>query len=271
LLNSIGGSGFAGANIFQYALAPEDEARQIARHLAGAGQRNVMVLAPSGSWGTRVANAFADELTRAGGQVVTQAYYDRASNDPTAQIQATLGITDSNSRIQSVRSITGLDLGFVARPRPDIDAIFVAGYEPDRGAINPLRLIYPVLNRHARDIPVFITRDALDTDTQANRDLLGAYLLDIPWNLETGGPVADLRESTEAIWKAGGASNSRYFAFGYDAAAVALAIRRPAATWPMSSLTGNLNLSVDGRVERNLQWARVGAGGVVQPADPAAK
>jgi outer membrane PBP1 activator LpoA protein len=272
LLNTIGGSGFAGANIYQYALAPEDEARQIARQIAGAGQRNAMVLAPAGNWGTRVATAFTEELTRAGGQVVVQAYYDRGSSDLTAQVEATLGIADSNSRHQKIRGITGLDLGFVSRPRPDIDAIFVAGYAPDRRAINPLQQINPVLKAPgARNLPVYITQDGLDDNQQSNRDLLDMYLLDMPWSLETSGPAADLRASTEPVWKERGVRNSRYFAFGFDAATLALVIRNPATQWPLTGLTGRLNLTTDGRVERSLQWARVGNGGVVQPSDPAAR
>ncbi len=77
LLNNLGGSGFVGANLYQYALAPEDEARQIARQMLGSGQRNALVLAPAGDWGYRVAAAFAEELTRAGGRVVAQRAYDR--------------------------------------------------------------------------------------------------------------------------------------------------------------------------------------------------
>jgi uncharacterized protein len=272
LLNNIGGSGFAGANIYQYALAPEDEARQIARQIAGSGQRNAMVLAPAGSWGTRVATAFTEELTRAGGQVVVQAYYDRGSSDLTAQVEATIGITESDDRHQKIRNITGLDLGFVSRPRPDIDAIFVAGYRPDPGTINPFQQINPVLKAPgARNIPVYITQDGLDSNPQANRDLLDMFLLDMPWTLETSGPVADLRASTESIWSTRGLRESRYFAFGFDAATLALAIRRPSTAWPLNGLTGRLNLTIDGRVERSLQWARVGSGGVVQPADPATR
>jgi outer membrane PBP1 activator LpoA protein len=273
MLNTIGGSGFAGANIYQYALSPEDEARQIARQIAGAGQRNAMVLAPAGNWGTRVTTAFTEELTRSGGQVVVQAYYDRGSNDLTAQVEATLGIADSNSRHQKIRSVTGLsDLGFVSRPRPDIDAIFVAGYAPDRRAINPLQQINPVLKAPgARNIPVYITQDGLDENQQSNRDLLDMYLLDMPWSLESSGPAADLRAATEPLWKDRGVRNSRYFAFGFDAATLALVIRNPATQWPLGGLTGRLNLTTDGRVERSLQWARVGNGGVVQPSDPAAR
>jgi uncharacterized membrane protein len=97
------------------------------------------------------------------------------------------------------------------------------------------------------------------------------YVLDMPWMLESSGPAADLRTSTEAIWKARGARQSRYFAFGFDAATLAVAVRKPSTAWPLNGLTGRLNVTPDGRVERSLQWARVGSGGVVQPGDPAAQ
>lgn len=269
LLNTLPGSGFAGANIYQYGLAPEDEARQIARHIAGAGQRNALVLAPSNDWGNRVAAAFADELTRAGGQVVVQGRYERGISDLTDRVETALGVTESKNRHSRMQTITGMELGFEARPRPDIDAIFVAGYQPDPGTLNPLMLINPVLNRRARGIPVFITQDSLSTEASANRELLDMYLLDMPWILEASGPAADLRAATESAWSARGTRQSRFFAFGFDAANLALAVRGPASAWPIDGLTGRLNLTPDGRVERSLQWARIGAGGVVQAADPA--
>jgi uncharacterized protein len=128
-----------------------------------------------------------------------------------------------------------------------------------------------VLRVYARTLPVFINQDGLDANAQANRDLLDMYLLDMPWMLDTSGPVADLRTATESTWSARGLRQSRFFAFGYDAANLALAIRRPSTQWPLNGLTGRLDLTPEGRVERSLQWARVGNGGVVQPADPAAQ
>lgn len=269
LLNNLTGSGFAGANLYQYALAPEDEARQIARQMAGAGQRNAMVLAPGNDWGNRVTAAFTEELTRAGGQVVAQGRYDSASGDLQANVEAVLGIEESRNRYQKLKSLIG-EFGFEPRPRPDIDAIFVAGYT-DSATVNPILRIYPFLNKHAPGLPVFMTRDGLEADANANRDLLGISVLDTPWMLEASGPSADLRASTESIWSARGVLQSRYFAFGFDAATLALAIRTPSTQWPLNGLTGRLSLTPEGRVERSLQWARVGNGGVVQPADPAAR
>ena len=46
LLNNLTGDGFAGTQLYQYALAPEDEARQIARQMNAAGQRRALLFAP---------------------------------------------------------------------------------------------------------------------------------------------------------------------------------------------------------------------------------
>ena len=80
LLNSLGAQG-APRGVYQFALSPEDEARQVARLAYAAGQRRAIVLAPTGDWGTRVTAAFTEELTRAGGSVVTQSNYDPARGE----------------------------------------------------------------------------------------------------------------------------------------------------------------------------------------------
>ncbi|MEO6079128.1 MAG: penicillin-binding protein activator [Steroidobacteraceae bacterium] len=268
LLNNLAGSGFAGANIYQYALAPEDEARQIARQMAGTGQRNAMVLVPAGDWGNRVKTAFIEELTRAGGRVVVQGNYDLNGNDLTSAVTTALGLDESRERYTRIRQITQAEFGFEPRPRPEIDAIFVAGYKDQ---INPLLQIYPLLHRYAEDIPVYMTQDGLDADLRANRELVGIYLLDMPWLLDTAGPTADLRAATESVWGARGLRQSRYFAFGFDAANLALAIRGGSTSSPLPGLTGRLNFTPDGRVERSLNWARVNGEGAALPAEPAAR
>ncbi len=103
LLNTLPGNGFIGNQLYQFALSPEDEARQIARQIAGSGKRNVAVLAPSGDWGTRVAGAFTEELTRDGGGVVAQGSYDLAKNDLTTSLTAALGINEARARQQRVQ------------------------------------------------------------------------------------------------------------------------------------------------------------------------
>lgn len=253
LLNNLNGSGFPGAQLYQYALAPADEARQIARQMVALNQRRAVVFAPAGEWGNRVAAAFAEELTRGGGVVVAESYYDLSQNNLTAALTAALAIDAGRDRLRRVQQITGMQLAFEPRPRADIDAIFVAGYQA-----LALRQINPQLRFfNAGDIPTYITQDGLDADARGNRDLEGMRFVDMPWALEATGPVADTRAATEGSWSAGGSRQSRFFAFGYDAATIALSLRGTPTSWPVAGMTGRLSLTPEGRVERSLDWARV--------------
>ncbi len=232
--------------------------------MISTGRRNAMLLSQTGEWGARVAAAFTEELTRAGGRVIAQSSYDPDGPDLTARITAVLGVDESRDRHQKIQRITGLDLVLEARARPEIIAIFVAALQS-----LDLRQINPLLQHFAENIPVYMTQDALRTGNQANRDLAGMYVPDMPWMLDTSGPNAELRTSTESQWSARGTRESRYFAFGFDAVTLVLAIRNGSTRAPLAGLTGQLNMTPEGRVERNLNWARVATDGSVQPANPA--
>jgi outer membrane PBP1 activator LpoA protein len=218
-----------------------------------SGQRRALVLAPAGEWGTRVAAAFTDELVRGGGQVLAQASYDLAKNDITTILPAALGVDTGRARQRRLQQVTGLTLAYEPRPRADIDAVFVAGFQS-----LALRLINPLLGHYnAGNIPTYITQDGLDPDERGNRDLERMRFVDMPWMLESTGPVADTRSATESGWSARGKRASRYFAFGYDAATLALALRGGQNAWPLPGMTGRLSLTPEGRIERALDWARI--------------
>ena len=263
LLNSLDGDGFAGAQLFQYGLAPEDEARQIARHMNSAGQKRVVVFAPAGDWGTRVEAALSSEMAKGGGRVLTRASYDIARNDITDALTSALGMDAARQRQSRVQQITGLSLGFEARPRADIDAIFVAGYQPL--AVRQINSL--LLSFSSGEIPTYVVQDAFDPDDRDNRDLEGMRFVGMPWMLESTGPVADVRASTESGWSPRGKRQSRYFAFGYDAATVAVALRSGRVEWPVTGMTGRLSLTAEGRIERSLDWARI-HNGAPELSDP---
>ncbi|WP_190322560.1 penicillin-binding protein activator, partial [Enterobacter hormaechei] len=60
------------ANICYFALSPEDEARDAARHIHEQGKQAPLLLIPRSTLGDRVANAFADEWQKLGGGIVLQ-------------------------------------------------------------------------------------------------------------------------------------------------------------------------------------------------------
>lgn len=265
LLNTLPGTS-SSASSWQYALAPEDEARQIARQIAGSGGRNVVVLTPTGDWGQRVSAAFAEELRAAGGSVMAEGQYSGISENIDGTVRRTLGIDASRERQRQLQTLVGRPLQFEVRPMPGVDAIFAAGYQSQS-----LRQINSWLRFYnAGGIPTYITSDGLGEDRTANRDLDGMRLVEMPWVLDTVGTAFDVRLATENSWSSrGGPRNSRLFAFGYDAAMLAANLRRTMVNWPIDGVTGRLNLTPDGRIERSLNWARV-QDGTIQPADPQA-
>jgi len=280
LLNTLPATGFIGSQIYQFALAPEDEARQIARQIIGDGQRNVLVFAPTGSsatgdWGNRVVAAFTEELIHGGGTVAGQSRYDPQAADLSnllyGAVSAALGIDEANARRNRVQQVIGSTVQFNAHPRADIDAIFVAGIKPqEAGKPNPLRLINPLLLfNNAGDLPIYATQEGVGTESRENRDLEGMRVLAMPWDLDSVGPVATLRAATEAQWSSLPGIR-RFFAFGYDAATLTMALRRGNNAWPLAGLTGRMQLTPEGRIERTMNWG-VLKGGQVQPFDPASE
>ncbi|WP_273875971.1 penicillin-binding protein activator, partial [Serratia marcescens] len=57
-------------NICYFALSPEDEARDAARHIWEQQKRQPLLLVPRGAFGDRVAKAFNQEWQKQGGQTV---------------------------------------------------------------------------------------------------------------------------------------------------------------------------------------------------------
>jgi outer membrane PBP1 activator LpoA protein len=222
-------------------------------------------MAMAGAWGTRVAAAFTEELTREGGAVVAQVSYDLEKNDINAAITAALGIDAAQAREQRLRQVIGAAVEFEAHPRPDIDAIFIAGYQ----SLALRQINAQLLFRNAGNLPTYITQDGVSDDSKENRDLKGMRVLATPWELDTVGPAADLRAATQPQWGAQGQPQSRYFAFGYDAATLTMALRRGTTAWPLAGLTGRLQLTPEGRIERSLNWGQL-RDGQVQPFDPLA-
>ncbi|WP_181964058.1 penicillin-binding protein activator, partial [Klebsiella pneumoniae] len=66
-------------NICYFALSPEDEARDAARHIRDQGKQAPLVLIPRSSLGDRVANAFAQEWQKLGGGTVLQQKFGSTS------------------------------------------------------------------------------------------------------------------------------------------------------------------------------------------------
>ncbi len=247
---------------YQFALAPEDEARQVAEQLLSDGRRMGVALVPGGEWGARVLTAFQGAFTGGGGTLVTTMTYGAGTTDFSAVLVPLLGFEESQHRHQALVAIVGGPLQFTPRRRDDLQFVFFAG-QPVQG-----RLVRPQLKFHyAGDLPFYSTSDIYDPDPQANQDLEGATFVDIPWLIADEPAVAELRATVAQLWPANARRRGRLFAMGFDTWRLvgAFATASGPIREPLAGMTGRLTIDAAGRVRRKLDWATVGPDGEARP------
>jgi len=233
---------------YQYALSPEDEARLAARRIAADGHASGVTLAPQSDWGRRVAAAFTEEFTAAGGHVVDQAEYLPSTADFNEIIRRLLRTTGQRG----------------SSPRPDAQFIFVAA-QPVHGRLIRTQLRF----NYASALPMYATSDVYDPAGPGNVDLDGVIFPDMPWVLDPLGVAAVARDSAERAFPNRGGQFSRLYAFGYDAYRLVreLPRLRNGNAGPLPGVSGRLAVDAQGRVRRELDWAQI-VGGRISPWPP---
>lgn len=238
---------------YQFALSPEDEAREVAQRVIADGRHAGVALVPSGDWGNRVLTAFSQQLQASGGTLLAQTPIDAGLTDYSPEITSVLRINESRVREKRLESVLGTKLEFEPRPRGDIEFIFAASQ------VHTARLLLPQLRFHfVGGIATYATSDSYEPSPSANQDLDGLIFPDMPWIL--GSELADaVREAARSAWPNDGAPRNRLFAFGYDAYLLAAALQPQAAPTPLDvqGLSGRLSLDPEHRVHRELEWGEI--------------
>ncbi len=252
-LNYLPDSALPPGLLFQFALDPEDEARQVARRAIADGHTHGVALVPDNEWGQRLLRAFDAEFAAAGGTLVGRTLYDTAARDYSQPITRLLLIDQSRTRASALSAALGTRLEFEPRSRSDVQFVFI-GAQPLQG-----RSLRPALRFHLpQDLPVYATSDVFELDSEANADLDGVIFPDMPWIVAPDATANNLRQSIASYWPARSKGRGRLYAFGYDAFQLIPVLRssRPTAT-PLGGMTGRLVVDDRGRVRRELDWAQV--------------
>lgn len=245
--------------LFEFGLPLEQEAKQVAERAYLDGYRQAAVLYPNSPWGQRVMNAWVDHWQSLGGVVVSSQTYNEADSDYSDSIKQLLNITQSQERRRDVQSIIGQKLRFESRARQDIDFIFLAA-DAKHG-----RLIKPQLNfYHASHVPVYSTSHifAGAGNPVQDTDLDGILFGDMPWMLVGDGKIEQLRETLQHDWPYAHTDLDRLYALGVDSYAILPNLSRIGmeAGARFSGVTSGLSLDRNGRLQRQLTWARFNHG-----------
>lgn len=247
-LNRIGGT-TEHRNLFQFGLAPEDDARTAARYAAEQGYRRALVLGPRSDWGERVTEAFEAAWRDEGGVVVRSNGYRESANDFSEVIVPLFGLNASEQRAKALQGTLGRSLEFEPRRRQDVDFIFVVA--------KPLkaRQLVPQFRFHrSGNLPVIATSHAYDGEANSRQDidLNGAIVSDIPWMIEAPGDPIYQGLLNQARGDKG--TYLRLAAMGVDAYRLVDQLselsRSPNASF--SGVTGSLQINEEGHIQRQM-------------------
>jgi len=240
--------------MFQFALDPEDEARQVAQRLSADGRMRGLVLLPNNEWGQRLFRAFDSELKLLGGTVAGVRFFDAAARDYSDPIMQLLLINESKARATALNSLLGMRLEFEPRSRGDAQFVFV-GAQPTQG-----RTMRPTLRFYLGDtLPVYATSDIFEPDVEANNDLDGVIFPDMPWVISPDAVSTELRTALSKYWPVRARGRGRLYAFGFDAYRIVPLLKagKFGNQHAIPGMTGLLSIDDKGRVRRELDWARV--------------
>ena len=243
--------------MFQFALDPEDEARQVAQRVAADGRMRGLLLLPNNEWGQRVFKAFDTEIRTLGGTIAAMRFYDPAARDFSQPITQLLLIDESRARANALSATIGTRLEFEPRRRRDAQFVFV-GAQPVQG-----RSLRPALRFHlAEDLPVYATSDIFEPDADANSDLEGVIFPDMPWVISPDAVSTQLRTALSKHWPVRARGRGRLYAFGFDSYRLVPLLKagKFGNAHAVPGMTGLLSIDSKGRVRRELDWAQVADG-----------
>ncbi len=238
------------AQLFQFGLAAEDEAREVARRAWADGKRSAVAMVPKGEWGDRVLDAFRKSWQAKGGTLIAAEHVDQ----PVAlaqQVADLFQLRNSEGRAQRLQSTVGTQVAAQPTRRQDIDFMFLAATPQQAQQIKPTMVF-----QYAGDVPVYATSHLFtnSNDQAQYLDLNGVRFCETPWLLNANDP---LRQQVTAQWPQASGSLGRLYAMGIDAYRLAprLGQLKALPESRIDGLSGSLSMSPSRRVERQLPWA----------------
>ncbi len=269
-LNYAATEGPSAANLYQFGLAPEDEARQVAERAWLDGNNQAIALVPEGSWGARIVAAFRSNWEQLGGSTIEVQSYPANANDFSDPLQQLLSIDESRARAQDIRAVIGQTVKFEPRRRKDVDFIFIAALPHQARQIRPqLKFFY------AADLQIYGTSHVFtgSIDAARDRDMDDVVFCDMPWTINPDADAVQLWRAIETQFPKAAPVYKRLYALGADSFNIIPHLRRLSA-YPFQThqgQTGYLSINEYGHFRRQLVWAKFVNGRPVPADSPAAE
>ncbi|MGP8307053.1 penicillin-binding protein activator [Vibrio sp. YIC-376] len=243
-----------GSNICYLALSPEQEVAQAAKYLFSQGYNFPLVLAPKGSYGQRVVEAFNEEWRKYSSNKVATSYFGD-NRQLQKDINDVFGLQESKQRIAQMQSLMQIKLETQPRSRRDVDAVYIAARSTELTLIKPF--IEVAINPDAKP-PKMFSNSRSNSGGATYDDLNGIIYSDIPLLIDPDPTVAaEMKE----LWGPQSNMEIRLKALGMDAYKLIGELPQMKAVPGLSirGQTGILSIDSNCVVQRELSWAERGA------------
>ena len=251
------------ANLCYFALSPEDEARDAARHIHQQGKQTPLLLVPRGALGDRVVSAFADEWLKLGGASVLQQRFGS-----TAELRAGVngggGIALTGTPVSTLPSAQNSSLGS-ADEMPvssggSVDAAYILATPEQIAYIKPM-----IAMRNGSQSNVTLYASSRSAQGTAGPDfrleMEGLQYSEIP--MLAGSNPSLMQQALSAVRN--DYSLARLYAMGADAWSLAnhFTQMRQTPGFELNGNTGDLTATQDCVITRKLSWLKYQQGQIV--------
>ncbi|GHE81919.1 penicillin-binding protein activator [Thalassotalea profundi] len=240
-----------------FSMRPEDEAIQAATTLSNKQFKHPLVLSHRDNVSQRITQTFLNTWQKITSTTPDVVYFDRDKNMQKV-LKTSLGIDNSETRINRIKSRIKQKLGSEPRNRRDIDMIYVVG------SVSETRLLKPFIDVNispfAKRIPVYASSrsHSAQSDASDSRDLAGLIFTEMPWLLSSSQQNTSLHQLSHKLWPNRSDGLERIFAMGYDSLSLIdkiFAMQQHPYVRHFGQ-TGILQLNTNNILSRSLLWGK---------------
>ncbi|WP_370693396.1 penicillin-binding protein activator [Vibrio penaeicida] len=234
-----------------FTLSPEQEVAQAAKYLFANGFQYPLILAPVGSFGERVTQAFKSEWEKYSKNPAAFSYFGNKSQLQ-KNINSVFGLADSQARIAQLNRLINIQTESQPRSRRDIDAVYVVAKSSELTLIKPF--IEVAINPDTTPPKLFSNSRSNSGKKRQYEDLSGVVYSDIPMLIEQN---STLKAQLEENWPKSGNVEKRLHALGMDAYKLILELpqMKVMPEYSVKGQTGTLTINNECVVQREVSWA----------------
>ncbi len=241
-------------NSCYFTLSPEQEVEQAAEHLFNNGHISPLFLAPEGSFGHRLAQAFSEKWLQLTTEKPDIHYFGKRA-ELQHQVNTVFGLSASERRISQMKKLLNMDLKNEARSRRDIDSVYMIATRAELTLLKPF--IEVAINPGITPPKLYASSRSNSGTPEQLSELQGIEFSDIPFLVD--GDSA-FKTKFEKIWPKSNKTETRLHALGMDAYQLIseLPQMKVIEGYSAKGKTGILSIDEQCVIQRKISWNQHG-------------